>query len=179
MHRTKGPYFVDGTGYAGQGNDSDIINSNNSDPTQPGLWCQWIPNDEGNAIEWNGVEKFYDSAEWMTYLINHFLGSNPIVKQLHPECFSFLQGHMLNGQIEAQGEETSDHWYLKVNNNKVSILDSQPSDMDSEETFSTKTEALKYITKTLVVQLPINIKYMDNQVIISYNSEQNDELSVF
>lgn len=63
MRRGNGPYFVDGTGYAGQGRDADIEDFNQQPADQPGLWCGWVPTESGDGIEWNGVEKFYRSAE--------------------------------------------------------------------------------------------------------------------
>lgn len=115
MDREKGPYFVEGTGYAGQGSDSDIRNYNCPAEGQPGLWCKWEPTEDGTKIEWNGNEKFYDSVEWMQYIIDHFIGDNPIAKSDLP----FLNKHVLHGQIEAYGEERGDHWFLVVENNKV------------------------------------------------------------
>lgn len=116
MYRTKGPYFVHGSGYAGQGEDDDILNHNRPPAGQPELWCKWVPTEDGAAIEWSGEEKFYKSAEWMKYLIDHFIGSSPLAKSELP----FLQGHVCNGYIDAQGEETSDRWRLFVVNNVVS-----------------------------------------------------------
>lgn len=115
MEREKGPYYVDGTGYSGQGHDNDIKNYNQPPEGQPGLWCKWEPTQDGTKIEWNGIEKFYDSVEWMQYLINHFIGENPIAKKELP----FLNKHVLHGEIDAQGDERNDHWYLVVENNKV------------------------------------------------------------
>lgn len=118
MGRTKGPYYVEGSGYHGQGHDSDIINFNESG-NQPGLWCKWVPNEDGTALVWDEGEKFYDSAEWMKYLIDHFIGPDPIAKKKHPEEFSFLQGHTCNGNFEAWGEENGDHWMLTIEDNLV------------------------------------------------------------
>ena len=28
--------------------------------TYPGIWCQWVPTDDGKGIEWDGGEKFYN-----------------------------------------------------------------------------------------------------------------------
>lgn len=119
MNRTKGPYFVDGTESFGQGQDADIIDQNSPDQSQPGLWCNWIATADGKAIEWNESEKFYESAEWMKYIITHFLGTNPQAKTELP----FLQGHTLNGTIAAQGEESEDRWDLEVRDNKVFVVD--------------------------------------------------------
>lgn len=87
----------------------------------PSIWCEWVPVEEfgrsvnalgqvcwtktlGAAIGWNGVEKFYSSAEWMKYIIDKFLAP---------------KGYRLNGTIEAQGEDPIDRWRLLVQDNKV------------------------------------------------------------
>lgn len=117
MHREKGPYFVDGTGDYGQGNDPDILNFNGPPPGQPGLWCQWVPSADGSAIEWNGAEKFYHSESWMQYLIDHFLRPGALAAAQLP----FLQAnHVCNGEIFACGEDPDDRWKLVVTNNDVS-----------------------------------------------------------
>lgn len=118
MDCTQGPYYVDRGGMCGQATDSNVINSNGPPAGQPGLWCQWISND-GDSLEWNGTEKFYDSVEWMEYIITHFLGSSPVAR---PELY-FLQGHVLNGSIAAQGESYDDRWTLTVVDNKVTKTD--------------------------------------------------------
>lgn len=124
MNCTQGPYYVDRGGVAGQGEGSfgmgsnpDVIDHNGPPEGQPGLWCQWVATEDGTAIEWDGGEKFYDSAEWMKYIITHFLGSDPIAKKKLP----FITGHTLDGTIEAQGEEATDRWDLHVKDNKVFV----------------------------------------------------------
>lgn len=115
MDRTEGPYFVDGPGFMGQDNTAGVINTNRPPACQPGLWCQWRPTDDGQFIEWDGGEKFYDSLEWMRYIIDHFL--KPGAKA----PLDFLQkNHTLNGEILAQGEDIRDRWTLVVTDNKVS-----------------------------------------------------------
>ena len=119
MNRKNGPYYVGGTGYYGCDIESDVIDHNSPDPSQPGLWCQWMANEEGTQIEWDGGEKFYHAAEWMRYIIDHFIGKNPLAKLNQPEHFDFLQGHTLNGEIYANGEESGDHWMIEVNDGVV------------------------------------------------------------
>ncbi|GAA1242145.1 hypothetical protein GCM10009665_36190 [Kitasatospora nipponensis] len=119
MNRDNGPYFVDGTGYAGQGRDADIREYSEPSEGQPGLWCQWEPTDDGAAIEWNRTEKFYDSPQWMTYLIDHFLKPGAHA-QGEPGFESFTFDHLLNGVIDAQGAEDWDTWQLTVRDNEVS-----------------------------------------------------------
>lgn len=118
MKRKNGPYFVDGSGFYGQGADPDIISYNDPPNEQPGLWCQWTPTDDGTTIEWNGGEKFYNAVEWMEYLIRHFIGTNPIANAELP----FLSKHTLNGTILAQGEDITDRWKLLVENNVVNTI---------------------------------------------------------
>lgn len=116
MNRTKGPYYVDGKGLCGQDREGDIIDYNEPPKGQPGLWCQWIPNEDGTALVWDEDEKFYCSVEWMEYIIQHFLASNAKAKKE----LDFLQAnHTLNGVIKAQGEDFNDRWKLIVTDNVV------------------------------------------------------------
>lgn len=112
--REQGPYYVNGSRM--NTHSSGVIDGNVPPEGQPGLWCQWIPTKDGDAIVWNGAEKFYESAKWMVYLIKHFLGEYPLAKKE----LSFLQGHILNGTIKARGNDRLDTWLLIVENNAVS-----------------------------------------------------------
>lgn len=127
MDREKGPYFIGGAGYAGQDCGPDeIYNYNKPHSSQPGLWCQWLPTEDGTALVWNGAEKFYEAAAWMQYLMDHFVGCVPAAKEELRELTDvgdFLQGHVCNGAISAQGEEPSDMWLLEVKDNQVFVQD--------------------------------------------------------
>ena len=70
----------------------------------PGYYCQWEPTEDGTAIKWDGNEKFYDSVEWMAHIIDTFLAP---------------AGHVVNGTIDAQGEDSGDRWRLVVRDNVV------------------------------------------------------------
>ncbi|GIV43869.1 MAG: hypothetical protein KatS3mg035_0992 [Bacteroidia bacterium] len=106
MYGVEGEFYVDShsDGQMGQSRTSDIIDYNNPPITQPGLWCQWVPNENGTAIEWDCGEKFYYYTEWLMYLIHKILAPN---------------GYVLNGQVTWQGEETGDVGEIYVENNKV------------------------------------------------------------
>lgn len=120
MDRWNGPYFVDGAGPNGQGNGPDeIFDHNKPHSSQPGLWCQWVPTDDGTALEWDCGEKFKESAAWMQYIMDHFVGSTPAAKSELP----FLQGHVCNGAISCQGEDPGDAWLLIVKDNQVFTQD--------------------------------------------------------
>ena len=72
----------------------------------PGFWCDLMvtSDEEASYIWWNGNEKSYDMAAWMRVVIDNFLAA---------------KGFTCNGEMEAQGEENSDRWLLKVTDNKV------------------------------------------------------------
>lgn len=118
MKRARGPYFVGGTGMMGQGADPDIEDFNIPPAGQPGLWCNWVPSWDGRFIEWDGREKFYDSVEWMQYLIDHFLKPGAHAEKTSDSMFyGFTFNHTLNGTINAQGEDPDDIWRLVVKDN--------------------------------------------------------------
>jgi hypothetical protein len=101
----EGEFFVDGSEEFGQGKDSNIIDYSVPPKTQPGLWCNWEPNENGTELKWNGAEKFYNYIEWLNYLID---------KILKP------RGYTLDGEVTWQGEEDSDKGKMIVKKNKVS-----------------------------------------------------------
>jgi hypothetical protein len=116
----QGPYYVGCGGIHGQDHDDPRILDYNTPPDgQPSLWCHWVPTEDGGAIEWNGAEKFHDADEWMQYLIDHFIGNSPHAKAVLP----FLQGHTLNGDIDACGDDPDDRWNLIVEDNCVFIAE--------------------------------------------------------
>jgi len=121
MHRTEGPYFVgDGPGFGG----NRVLDPDKPPAGQPGLWCNWIPTEDGTQIEWDEGEKFYYSEEWMRYLIDHFLKFGAFASfASDPQFKDFTFDHVVNGRIQAQGEEEDDTWVLVVKDNIVSRED--------------------------------------------------------
>lgn len=99
-----GEFFVDGDGYMGQDTDASVINSNKPPFTQPSLWCQWIPLEDRKTIVWDEGEKFYCAKEWIEYIVNYILAP---------------KGYILNGAVNAQGEERGDNWHIIVKDNEV------------------------------------------------------------
>lgn len=135
MSRTKGPYFVDGTGYAGQGDDPDVLDHGKPFEGQPGLWCKWEASEDGSHIAWNGHEKFYDAAEWMAYLVEHFLRPGALAsgpgneEWSYPDAFAeFTFDHVVNGRIGAEGEEPEDVWRIEVHDNVLHVVCREPLD---------------------------------------------------
>jgi hypothetical protein len=101
----EGGYFVGSKDQFGQDFGHKSVRDSNGPPMgQPGLWCQWVPNYDGTAIEWNEAEKFYNYIEWIEYLVTHFLAP---------------WGYKLNGVVEWRGEEWEDTGKITIKNNKV------------------------------------------------------------
>ena len=39
----------------------------------PGYYCQWITNDCGTELSWDGNERFYGYVEWLEYLCKNMI----------------------------------------------------------------------------------------------------------
>lgn len=106
----EGGYYVDAHAEnMGQKETPDIIDYSSPPAGQPGLWCGWTPTEDGAAIEWDGGEKFYNYVEWMEYLIEHFIKP---------------WGHVAEGEITWQGEDSDDRGTIFVKDNVVeAVLD--------------------------------------------------------
>ena len=97
-------YYVGGKSYDVCKSDVGVIDVNMPPGRQPGLWCQWVPTDDGTKLIWNDSEKFYEYIKWLRYIINHFLKRWGITS---------------NGQIFWDGEDVLDIGTITVINNKV------------------------------------------------------------
>ena len=102
----EGEWYVDGAGWAGQDHDKTIIDYNNPPSTQPGLWCQWIPTEDGDALVWDEGEKFYYYVEWLEYLVENYLKP---------------RGYTISGEVEWQGEDSNDRGLIRVNDNNIKV----------------------------------------------------------
>lgn len=120
VKRISGPYTVDSRPYRHDSEDPDVIAYNDPPDGQPGLWCNWEPSPMGDFLAWNGGEKFYYAAEWMAYLIDHFLKPGAEASKAQSPLFEhFTFDHVVHGTIEAQGDDPDDRWALVVENNEV------------------------------------------------------------
>lgn len=100
----EGEFYVEGEGTFGQDHEDNVIDHNRPPSTQPSLWLQWTPTEDGMGIEWDGGEKFYNYVEWLEYLIE---------KILEP------RGYVLNGEVYWYGEDREDNGIIKVKDNQV------------------------------------------------------------
>ena len=125
----EGEFYVNGGDFRGQANETNIVEHNYPPRTQPGLWCQWVPNEEGTEILWDGGEKFYHYTEWLNYIIHKLLKPN---------------GYTLNGEVEYQGQDEMDSGMIVVKNNIVYMVqfcnlpyEAEPNDyMEIDTVFS-------------------------------------------
>lgn len=90
---------------------------------KPGIWCHWIADVDGNLI-WDEGEKTYNHAEWLAWIVEHLSGpdSRDFVQQHledDPRLRHFTHDHVLNGIVNAQGEDPDDIWRIKVVDNQV------------------------------------------------------------
>lgn len=73
---------------------------------RPSAPCHWACSAEGDAIEWDGIAKFYDYERWMTLLIDDFFEP---------------RRHVLDGSIRCSGEAEDDESTLSVTKSVVTV----------------------------------------------------------
>lgn len=100
-----GEFYVDGGGIAGQAEEDNIVDYNSPPDTQPSLWCQWVPSEDGEHIEWDGGEKFYYYVTWIKYIVENFL----------------LDKYWLEGEVAWQGEEKEDKGKIIIGKNNIFV----------------------------------------------------------
>jgi hypothetical protein len=100
-----GCYFVGESGFAGQDSGEDVLEHNTPPPSQPSLWCLWVPTEDGRHLKWDECEKFYEYVRWLRDVI----------------CPQFLErwGYMLNGRVSWIGEDNRDRGTIIVKDNVV------------------------------------------------------------
>jgi len=145
IYGNEGEYFAKNDGNSGQIDDGTIIDYNQpagqmsfsgtedfnkrwaenqkrikEGKCQPGLWCQWIvvSYDDGDYLEWDGGEKFYEYIAWLKYMIEHFFSK---------------WGVILNGEVEWIGEDPNDRGKIIVTDNVVKVQRGVIEYIDSDE----------------------------------------------
>jgi hypothetical protein len=141
QYGVEGEFFVGGLGFAGQNDDASVLEHNYPPITQPGLWCQWAPNEDGTAIVWDGGEKFYDYVAWLEYIVKNFL---------------MPKGYSITGDVIWQGEDTGDVGVISVKANKIAVYQGRTT------VPKTKTKKPKAKTETKVERPPKDVKLLGN-----------------
>lgn len=88
----------------------DIANKDwRDDDERPDIdsyYCQWISNEDGTALQWDGGEKFYGYINWLKWLIDEFFKPRGII---------------LNGEVLWHGEDFKDIGKIIVKDNILEI----------------------------------------------------------
>lgn len=109
----EGEFYVADESLNGEHDPTNSILDHSFPPsTQPGLWCGFVPNEEGTAIVWDQGEKFYCYIGWIKYIVKNFIKP---------------WGYNLTGNITWQGEERKDHGTIKIENNEIEIYSNSRS----------------------------------------------------
>ena len=103
-----GCYFVGvGPSPHGERHKQSIADGNRPPADQPGLWCQWEPNERGTSLAWNESDNFYNYVEWLEYVIAQFLEP---------------WGRTITGQVRWQGDDDADTGTINVAANEIDVL---------------------------------------------------------
>jgi hypothetical protein len=123
--REAGPYAVSGNGLR----PGEMYGGNQPGPEHPGYWCQWVPTAAGDALIWNGEEKFWHAEKWLAYLVETFLAPGAEIRGdvpvgwFRPAVFDhFTCDHVVNGVIGAESGEEDDRWRIEVRDNVVHVV---------------------------------------------------------
>lgn len=85
--------------------DPSVCNQFTDTPeTVPSSYMQWVSNDDGTGLVWDGNEKFYDYIHWLRWLVKHFFKP---------------RGIELNGTIQWRGEEFDDVGVITAEESKI------------------------------------------------------------
>lgn len=82
------------------------------DGMPPNYYCQWVPTEDRQGLEWDRAEKFYHGKEWLEYLIAEFIQP---------------WGYTLNGESPWYIDDFQEAGILKVTDNVVS---EEPADIN-------------------------------------------------
>jgi hypothetical protein len=103
----EGAYFVGVPDDHGESHRPSVLDANRPPADQPGLWCNWEPNDAGDRLGCPEGDHFYLFDDWLGYIIEHFLSR---------------WGCTLNGTVAWQGAQEPDRGVLIVRDNVVDNL---------------------------------------------------------
>lgn len=124
--------FSHDKGFMGQDRDATVIEYNDAPHNQPGLWCKWVPTEDGERIEWDGSEKFYDYVEWIKYLNDNFLKR---------------WGITINGEVKWYGEEREDVGAIYAKNGHIFTSDDNDLQLEQGNVFEGEFEEVKDVPR--------------------------------
>lgn len=104
------PIGEEGEFFVGDTASANATEGNGVNKHQPGVWCQWVPTEDGAEIVWDEGEKFYDYVEWIEYLVENFIKP---------------WGYKLNGAVNWNGDEPDDVGTIQVFDNEIVVTTGQ------------------------------------------------------
>lgn len=127
--RSQGPYYVPPNPYADQVDRAPTKRINTPPRGQPGLWCRWVPCWDGCCLTLDGEEKIYQPAEWLDYLINHFLRPGAAASASGDAAFDdFTFDHRLDGLVIGCRRDNKELSAIRVKDNVISHEVLRPAD---------------------------------------------------
>ncbi|MDP9904740.1 hypothetical protein [Arthrobacter bambusae] len=92
---------------------------------KPEIWCHWVADDDGNLV-WDEGEKTYNHDQWLVWIIEHLFGPESrayVGEHLNndPRLVHFTHDHVVDGIVEARGEDFDDMWRIKAVHNVVKV----------------------------------------------------------
>lgn len=110
---------------------AEFARTRHDERTHPSFYCQWVPTEDGTALEWDGNEKFREYTEWLEYLIYHLIAP---------------WEYTLNGSVRWEGEKQPDTGTITINNNHVEATEDtivSPTDVSLASDFADLDVLLK------------------------------------
>jgi hypothetical protein len=85
-----------------------LNNKKHESNLMPSTYCQWVIDNEGKAVFWDGKEKFYAYEKWIAFIVS-------ILEPL---------GYKINGKVFWIGEDKRDVGTIFIKNNSIKIWSS-------------------------------------------------------
>lgn len=86
--------------------DVTVIDVNTPPSSQPNLFCGWTVSDNRKFLEWDDSIEFCDAVEWLKYIIENFIKTDP-------------HEYKLNGEVTWENIDTFEKGVIIVKNNTV------------------------------------------------------------
>lgn len=87
---------------------SEYMDRSQNPEGAPDAYCQWEPTPDGEGLQWDGGEKFYEYTAWLRWLADNWFKPKGII---------------LNGTLRYQGEEIGDVGRIEVKDSVVTEVE--------------------------------------------------------
>lgn len=130
--RVGGPYAVPDDPLADEPDRGEVERWNRPARDQPGLWCDWVPDEDGRCLAWNGAEKTRDAVPWLRYLVAHLLGPRALAARSgEPALEHFTFDHRLDGMVVGCRRDTREIFAVQARGNRITRRVLRPGDPEA------------------------------------------------